>query len=86
MGSSHDTSRLVVSRTPVTDCTAIVLGEGTRTSKASDDGPFPRMFTAATETLYDALLTRPTRVQRRVEASQFDWVTVGAVFDVAVSA
>jgi hypothetical protein len=64
----------------------MVLGEGMRTSADSDEGPVPRMLTAATETLYEALFTRPTSVQYNVAASQLDWVTVGAVFDVAVSA
>lgn len=63
-----------------------MLGEGTRTSADSDDGPDPRALTAETDTLYDALFTSPTSVQYKVVGSQFDWVTVGAVAEVAVSA
>ena len=63
----------------------MVLGEGMRTSADSDEDPIPRVLTADTETLYDALFTSPTSVQYRMDGSQLDCVTVGAVAEMAVS-
>lgn len=64
---------------------AEMVGEGTEISVDSDDGPVPRAFVAATDTLYEAPLTSPITVHDINNAEQSVLVTVGACADSAIT-
>ena len=85
LGSSHDTSSVVLLRVPLTFCTATRVGDGIKTSADSDVAPPPLLLNAFTLMLYEAPLMRPTSVQESVDVLQLGLLTVGAVGDVAMT-